>query len=104
MRMRIDTAHRECGLGPLDALWHGLNFFAPAVGVALLACLMAKLCWRSALRGSSLQSLWAWSAGAGALALLAGLLVFGRDGRMATYGLLVLSVAAVLSWRMAGKA
>ena len=39
-----------------------------------------------------------WASGAGLAALVAGLLLFGRDGRMATYLLLVLASAAALWW------
>jgi hypothetical protein len=85
-------------MGPLDALWHLLNFFAPAAGVALATTLMAKLLWRHELAGSSWRRLLVWATGAGALALLGGLLVFGRDGRMATYGALVVATALALWW------
>jgi len=85
-------------MGPLDALWHLLNFFAPAAGVALATTLLAKLLWRRELAASSWRRLLAWAAGAGALALLGGLVVFGRDGRIATYGALVVATALALWW------
>lgn len=85
-------------MGPLDALWHLFNFFAPAIGVALATTLMAKLLWRHELAGASWRRLLAWSIAAGALALLGGLVVFGRDGRMATYGALVAAIALSLWW------
>ena len=85
-------------MGPLDALWHLLNFFAPAVGVALATAVLAKLVWRRDLAGVSLWRLWAWGSGAGAMALIAGLVVGGRDGRMATYGALVVATALALWW------
>jgi hypothetical protein len=86
-------------MGPLDALLHLLNFVAPALGVGLFASLLAKLLWRKELRGASLKSLVVWTAVVGMGVLVAGLVVFGRDGRMATYGLLVLSTATVLWWK-----
>jgi hypothetical protein len=85
-------------MGPLDAIWHLLNFFAPAAGVAVVTAVLAKLLWRRQLAGAGLARLVAWSAVAGAAALLAGLVVFGRDGRMATYGLLVAATAVALWW------
>ena len=85
-------------MGPLDALWHLLNFFAPAAGVALTTTLLAKLLWRRELSSSSWPRLLAWAVAAGALALIAGLVVFGRDGRMATYGALVAATALALWW------
>ncbi len=85
-------------MGPFDALWHLLNFVAPAVGVALFSVLLAKLLWRRELIGRPWGSLFAWSAGAGVLALIAGLFVFGRDGKMATYAALVGTSALALWW------
>ena len=79
------------------ALGHLMNFFAPAVGVGSIASACAKLIWRRKLKSSSLASLALLTFGAGALALVGGLLVFGRDGKMATYGALVL-VSATLEW------
>jgi hypothetical protein len=85
-------------MGPLDATWHLLNFFAPALGVALITSGLAKLLWRRELSAVTWRRLALWSAMGAALALLAGLLVFGRDGRMATYALLVAVVAVTLWW------
>ncbi|MEI6029188.1 MAG: hypothetical protein WCT47_21130 [Betaproteobacteria bacterium] len=81
-------------MGPLDAFWHLLNFFTPAVGVGCLGAAAIKLLWRRDLAGVAWRRLAAWGSGAGAMALLAGLLLFGRDGRMASYALLVFSAAA----------
>lgn len=85
-------------MGPLDAAWHLLNFFAPALGVGLLGAATTKLVWRGELRNVSMRKLAVWSSSAGALALIAGLVIFGRDGRMATYGLLMLASAMALWW------
>jgi hypothetical protein len=85
-------------LGPLDAVWHLLNFLAPALGVGFLTPLMAKLLWRAELRGRSLVNLSLWTSAAGALGLIAALVLFGRDGRMAGYGLMVAAAALSLWW------
>ena len=85
-------------MGPIDALWHLLNFFAPALGVGLLTTLMAKLLWRRGLEGTSFGRLGLWATGGSALALVAGLVVFGRDGKMLTYGAMVLACALGLWW------
>jgi len=90
-------------MGPWDALIHLTNFFLPAVGVATVAALLAKLLWWRELKAVSLKRLWAWPATAGALVLLAGLIVFGRDGKMATYGALVLASALALWWAGWGR-
>jgi hypothetical protein len=84
-------------LGPLDAVWHLLNFFAPAIGVGCLTPLLAKLFWRGSLHGSLLR-LAAWTSLGGALGLIAALALFGSDGRMAGYGLVVLGAAVALWW------
>ena len=40
-------------MGPLDAFWPLLNFFAPALGVGLITAGLAKLVWFRVLRGQS---------------------------------------------------
>ena len=85
-------------MGPLDGLWHLLNFFAPAMGVALVAASLAKLVWRKDLSGVPWLRLVLSSAAAGALALIAALIFLGRDGTMAGYGLLAASSAVALWW------
>lgn len=85
-------------MGPLDAIWHLLNFVAPAAGVALFAAAAVKMLWRRELRSVRWQRLAGSAAGVGALALAVGLLVFGRDGRIATYALLIGAAAAALWW------
>ncbi len=85
-------------MGPIDALWHLLNFFAPAFGVGLLTALMAKLLWRRSLKGASLQRLAGWGMSGSATTLIAGLVVFSRDGKMLTYGAMVLACALSVWW------
>jgi hypothetical protein len=85
-------------MGPLDALWHLLDFFAPAVGVALIAATAAKLLWRRELSDVAWHRLAAWSALSSAAALVGGLMVFGRDGTVATYGALSAACALALWW------
>jgi hypothetical protein len=83
-------------MSPLDAIWHALNFCAPALGLALLAASMAKLLWRHDLAGVPWHRLAMWAALAGVAALIGGLIVFGRDGKMVTYGALVVATALAL--------
>jgi hypothetical protein len=85
-------------MGPLDALWHLLNFVAPALGVALLASSLVKLIWRRELLAVSWHRLVLWSVGAGTAALIGGLVAFGRDGKMVTYAVLVVVSALALWW------
>jgi len=85
-------------VGPIDAFWHLLNFFAPAVGVGLLAGALAKLLWRRELKGVAWMRLAGWAAVASAAVLVAGLVVFGHDGKMATYAAMVTVCALTLWW------
>ena len=83
-------------LGPIDAFWHLLNFFAPAFGVAAIAAGCAKLLWRRELKGARWLRLALWAGGACALVLIAGLVVFGHDGKMATYAAMVAACGVTL--------
>ena len=86
-------------MGFTDLLWHLLNFFAPAAGMGLIAPLLAKLLWRRALAGASWTRLIGGVTVACAVVLVAGLVVFGHDGKMATYGAMVL-VCALTLWAL----
>jgi len=85
-------------LGPLDAFWHLLNFFAPAVGVGLLTSLLAKLLWRRELKSVGWRRLSAWSSAFSAVTWVVALVLFGRDGRMASYGAMLVACACSLWW------
>ncbi|HEX6363038.1 MAG TPA: hypothetical protein VFZ93_08780 [Albitalea sp.] len=80
------------------ALWHFSNFIAPAAGIGLIASILAKLLWFRALGGVAWWRLWAWASASSLVVLVAGLVVFGRDGKMATYGAMVLACATSLWW------
>jgi len=94
-RRQAPERHR---LGPIDAFWHLLNFFAPAAGVGLLASGLAKLLWRRELNGVAWMRLAGWAAAASAAVLIAGLVIFGHDGKMATYTAMVVVCALTLWW------
>ena len=85
-------------MNALDATWHLLGLFMPALATAAIADGAAKLLWRAPLRRIGWLRLTAWTAAAGSLALLGGLLLLGRDGRMASYGAMVAASALVLWW------
>jgi hypothetical protein len=82
----------------IDALWHLIGLFLPALLTGGLAAGAAKLWWRAELRSTGWLRLALWSSAAGALASLGGLVAFGRDGRMASYGLMILACAVALWW------
>ena len=82
-------------MSPIDFLRHLLSFVAPAVVVAVLVALSARLVLPAASRSQPLWLATVLNAAAGVLALLAGLWTFGHDGKMATYCALVLAVATM---------
>jgi hypothetical protein len=85
-------------VGLLDAIWHILNFLAPAVGTGVLAASGAKLFWRSQLKAVGLLRLCAIAVCAAAAVLIGGLVLLGHDGRIATYAAMVAVIAFSLWW------
>lgn len=85
-------------MGPLDALWHLLDFLAPALAVGSLGACLAKLCWRRELAGVPLGRLLRWGCTGAAGALLAALVLGGRDGRMLGYAVMLGCCALALWW------
>lgn len=85
-----------------DLLIHLLNFAAPAVFVALILALLLRLALRNRRFVRSLWSQFAINAVVGLVVLGAGLVFFGRDGRMATYVALVAVCGSVQWWMLRG--
>ena len=81
----------------LDLLIHLLNFAAPALGLALLLVPVSRYLVRTEPLVPAWWAQLAINFVAGLLALLAGLWLFGRDGKMASYAALVLA-SAVCQW------
>jgi hypothetical protein len=86
-------------MGPMQALWHLGNLLLPALALAALSAALAKLLWRRELAGVSWRRLAQPAALVCAAVTLAGLVAFGRDGKMATYAAMVAACAATLWWR-----
>jgi hypothetical protein len=86
-------------MGPLDALWHLGNLFVPALALGLLSATLAKLFWWRDLRSVAWLRLAAPAGGVAVLVTVIGLVVSGHDGKMATYGAMVLGCALALWWR-----
>jgi Ni,Fe-hydrogenase I cytochrome b subunit len=80
---------------------HLLNLVAPAAVVALILVLLASFFGQfSGAKNPVAQSIWARAAIifiVNLVVLVAGLVLFGNDGRMATYAVLVLA-AATCQW------
>ena len=86
-------------MGPLDALNHLLNLFLPALGLGTLASAATKLLWRRELAAVAWRRLAVPACVTSAGLVLGGLVLFGRDGKMATYGAMVVVCAFTLWWR-----
>ena len=87
-------------MGPLDLLNHLLNFAAPALAVGLVLAFLAPVFMKNKALARTRSAQAAINFVVGVLALLAGLLFFGRDGKMASYAVLVLASAASQCWAM----
>jgi len=85
-------------MGPLDALWHLLNFFAPALGVGVITAVLARLVWWRELRSAGFARLVIWACAGCAIGLVAALIIFERDGRMAGYALMLAGGSLALWW------
>lgn len=83
----------------LQVLWHVGNLFVPALALGAVAAALSKLLWRRELAGVGWLHLAGPASAACAAVVLAGLLLFGRDGKMATYGAMVLACALSLWWQ-----
>lgn len=80
-------------MGPVDFLAHLLGFTAPAFFMALAMALCARLFRLDRAAGRRWWVTAALNFAAGLAVLVAGLLFFGNDGKMATYAVLVVAVA-----------
>jgi hypothetical protein len=82
----------------LDLVWHLLNFLAPAAALGSFTVLLTKLVWHRALQGMSWRRLWLAAVGSALAAGAVGLILTGRDGKVATYGAMVLACALGTYW------
>lgn len=86
-------------MGLWDVVWHLGNLLLAPLALAALAAALAKLLWRRELAAVAWRRLALPAAAAGVAVVLAGLVAFGRDGRMATYAGMVCACAFMLWWR-----
>jgi len=88
-------------MGPLEQIIHTFNFIAPAWGVALFCVLFARLTerwWLPVARWSLLKQALV-NGFLGTAVLVGGLALWGADGKMATYSVLVLACGTA-QWLM----
>ncbi|MDB5732507.1 MAG: hypothetical protein JWQ03_2402 [Variovorax sp.] len=81
----------------LDLLNHLLNFMAPAFFVALLLAACGRFLLPKTPLAPALWAQFAINFMVGVAVLAAGLVLLGRDGMMATYGVLV-AVCGTVQW------
>lgn len=81
----------------VDGGLHVANFLAPALGVGLLTSTLVKLMWWRQITVAWTR-LAVTSSLACAAALVLGLVVFGSDGKMVTYGLMLLVCTLSIAW------
>jgi len=81
-------------MGGWSLWWHVVNFGMPALAVALVLTTAALgVPWRA--RGARHWiRIWLLLSALGTAVLLAGLWWFGRDGKLLTYGVLVLAMGS----------
>lgn len=100
--MQAPRAVWQSFMGPIELIYHLLNFAAPAIFVACLLAIVApwfskkRPGWRTVFVVAAINSV------AGVLVLAVGLWFFGRDGKMASYAALVL-VCATAQWLAARR-
>lgn len=82
-------------MGLFDILNHLVNFTAPAAFVAIFTAFFARAVLHGKLSLPGFRRLAATCFVASLLVLVAGLGYFGRDGKMATYAVMVLTCATV---------
>nr|WP_315496561.1 hypothetical protein [uncultured Rhodoferax sp.] len=87
-------------MGPLDLLNHLLNFVAPALALGAVLAYLAPVFIKNKALARTRTAQAAINCVVGALALLAGLVFFGRDGKMLSYAALVLATASSQWWAM----
>jgi hypothetical protein len=88
-------------MGPLEQILHTFSFIAPAWGVALFCVLVARVTsrWWLPLASWSLLKQTMVSGVLGTAVLAGGLVLWGVDGKMATYSALVIACGTA-QWLM----
>lgn len=90
-------------MGLLDAINHAINFLAPALVVGAVLALIAPFFYkkRPAAPGYIAQA--AINSIAGVVAMGVGLIVFGRDAKMASYAAMLAMGALSQAWALRQK-
>ena len=89
-------------MGFFDLLNHVLNFLAPAGWMAVVMSLASRIFKQNRPMKPSLCATAAINFIVSVVALLLGLIVFGRDGKMASYSAMVVLCATSQWWMLRG--
>ena len=89
-------------MGFFDLTNHLINFILPAVFMGVMMPLFSRLVWRKVAVRRSLKTQMLITTAACAAVLIAGLVIFGNDGKMMTYAGLVLAAAGCQWWFQGG--
>ncbi len=81
------------------AVIHVSNLLLPALALGCVAAALVKLLWRRELQAARWLHLAGPACAACSAVTLAGLVLWGQDGKMATYGAMVLACALTLWWQ-----
>ena len=87
-------------MGPIATLIHLLNFVAPALALALGVTLGARFFMKKRPPALALSAQFTINLIVSAMARVLGLLLLGRDGKMASYAAMALACASS-QWLMA---
>jgi hypothetical protein len=82
-----------------SAVFHVSNLLVPALALGCVAAALAKLLWRRELLAVRWLHLAGPACAASCAVTLAGLVLWGQDGKMTTYGAMVLACALTLWWQ-----
>ena len=85
----------------VDFIWHLVGFVLPALALAPAVVLIGRFLGLKSPSARSLQAQLAINFAVCVAVLMLGLALLGKDGRMLTYGALVLASAAAEAWRPA---
>lgn len=88
-------------MAPLALFNHLLNFIVPALAVGVVCAALGGLMMRRSPRTPTWWAQAAINSIVGVAVLMAGLLIFGHDGKMATYAALAFA-CGTSQWLMAG--
>ncbi len=87
----------------IDLIWHLAGFLAPALFVAPLVVVLSRVLDKKRAATPGWRARIAINFTVCVVVLVLGLVLTGQDGRMLTYGALVLASAAAAWWRPARR-